>query len=158
MAKNFLKFAWGFGALLILGLAIFYGIQYYQYRQNPQFQAQKQFEELERLYQEDTYGGFTHEETLQLFIEALKTGDVELASKYFIIEDQQEELEKLQKIKDRELLDKFLVDINKLGNKYSLVEGDDDRFIFEAFNERGELILQADVGKGPNGRWKIIDL
>ena len=158
MAKNFLKFAWGFGALLILGLAIFYGIQYYQYRQNPQLQAQKQFEELERLYREDTYGGFTPEETLQLFIEALKTGDVELASKYFIIEDQQEELEKLQKIKDRELLDKFLVDINKLGNKYSLVEGDDDRFIFEAFNERGELILQADVGKGPNGRWKIIDL
>jgi hypothetical protein len=34
----------------------------------------------------DTYGGKTPEETLQLFIDALKAGDIELASKYFALE------------------------------------------------------------------------
>jgi len=37
--------------------------------------------------EEDTYGGKTPEETLQMFIEALKQGDVELASKYFALDD-----------------------------------------------------------------------
>jgi len=34
---------------------------------------------------EDTYGGKTPEETLNLFIEALKKEDLELASKYFVL-------------------------------------------------------------------------
>ncbi len=35
----------------------------------------------------DIYGGKTPEETLKMFIDALKKGDVELASKYFAIEE-----------------------------------------------------------------------
>lgn len=35
----------------------------------------------------DIYGGKTPEETLKMFIDALKKGDVELASKYFVLED-----------------------------------------------------------------------
>ena len=38
---------------------------------------------LEQPYKEDVYGGKTPEETLQMFIEALKKEDIELASKYF---------------------------------------------------------------------------
>ena len=34
----------------------------------------------------DTWGGKTPQETLDLFIDALRKGDVELASKYFLIE------------------------------------------------------------------------
>ena len=83
------KFIGGFLALLILGLAVFWAAQYYQYRKNPEFRAEKYMEDLERQYAEDTYGGFTPEETLQLFIDALKKGDIELASKYVLIEDQQ---------------------------------------------------------------------
>jgi len=40
----------------------------------------------EKAMREDTYGGKTPEETLQMFIEALKREDIELASKYFMIE------------------------------------------------------------------------
>ena len=36
---------------------------------------------------EDTYGGKTPQETLDLFVDALKKGDVELASKYFALND-----------------------------------------------------------------------
>lgn len=35
----------------------------------------------------DTYGGKTPEETLKMFIDALKKDDVELASKYFILDE-----------------------------------------------------------------------
>lgn len=40
----------------------------------------------EAAMQADTYGGKTPEETLQMFITALEKGDVDLASKYFLLE------------------------------------------------------------------------
>ena len=50
----------------------------------------------EKPYREDKYGGKTPEETYDLFIDALKKGDVELASKYFVLEKQNNWLETLQ--------------------------------------------------------------
>lgn len=41
---------------------------------------------LEEAMRNDTYGGKTPEETLAMFIDALKKGDVSLASKYFILD------------------------------------------------------------------------
>src|SRR3989344_7855008 len=35
----------------------------------------------------DTYGGKTPQETLDLFVAALRAGDVDLASKYFLLDD-----------------------------------------------------------------------
>ena len=58
---------------------------------------------MERAYREDIYGGATPEETLQLFTDALKAGDTELAAKYFVVEKQVERKEILEnwEIKDR---------------------------------------------------------
>ncbi|MBU4057837.1 hypothetical protein KJ828_02665 [Patescibacteria group bacterium] len=47
-------------------------------------------EQYKQAQSKDTYGGKTPEETLQLFIDALKKGDTELASKYFILSKQGE--------------------------------------------------------------------
>lgn len=41
----------------------------------------------EQAMREDTYGGKTPEETLNLFIAALEKGDLELASRYFVLRD-----------------------------------------------------------------------
>lgn len=41
---------------------------------------------LENLYTTDTYGGETPEETLELFLTALRVGNADLASKYFVPE------------------------------------------------------------------------
>ncbi len=49
--------------------------------------AQAALDEFEEAMRNDTYGGATPEETLQLFIAALEAGDIELASKYFALED-----------------------------------------------------------------------
>lgn len=50
----------------------------------------------DQLYAQDTYGGATPEETLDLYIKALKEENFELASKYFKLEDQENELAELQ--------------------------------------------------------------
>lgn len=48
------------------------------------------YEKAEKAYVEamtaDTYGGKTPQETLDMFVDALKKGDVELASKYFLLD------------------------------------------------------------------------
>ena len=44
----------------------------------------------------DTFGGQTPQETLEMFIKAVEAGDYELASKYFIIPKQTDELESLK--------------------------------------------------------------
>lgn len=42
--------------------------------------------DFETAMRNDTYGGKTPQETLNMFIDALKKGDVELASKYFMLD------------------------------------------------------------------------
>ena len=52
-------------------------------------------QEQEGLYHKqlaDAFGGKTPQETLQMYIEAVESGDYELASGYFVIEKQEEEL------------------------------------------------------------------
>src|SRR3989344_4310089 len=84
--KISLKFIAGFVVIIGLSLASLYLLQNYF---NPERKAERRLAELERLYAEDTYGGQTPEETLQLFIDALKAGDIDLASKYFVIESRE---------------------------------------------------------------------
>jgi len=55
------------------------------------YEATKKFEEgLKQYYkvlEEDTYGGKTPQETLDMFISALEKGDIDLAAKYFALDD-----------------------------------------------------------------------
>ena len=59
---------------------------------------QKYIDEMRARYAADTDGGKTLEETIDLFINALKAGDIEKASKYYVLEKQEEELNFLRKI------------------------------------------------------------
>ncbi len=46
------------------------------------------YEKLGELHEKDTYGGKTPDETLELFVDALKTDNIQLASKYFVPQKQ----------------------------------------------------------------------
>jgi len=52
----------------------------------------------EQSYKNDTYGGKTPEETYQMFLTALKAKDIELASKYFVLEEQERYKQALQEV------------------------------------------------------------
>ena len=88
------KFVIGF--LLIMGIALgaYYTWQKYyspeaksdKAEQQKWEKAQKAINNLEETLRQDTYGGKTPEETLKMFVDALKKDDIELASKYFALD------------------------------------------------------------------------
>lgn len=69
---------------------------------------------LSKPYREDTYGGKTPEETWGMFLDALKKGDVELASKYVVPEKRETRLADMIKAKEENRLPGIL-------EKYSLI-------------------------------------
>ena len=52
--------------------------------------------ELKRMQELDTFGGATPYETLEMYVAAIEKGDFALASKYFVIEKQEKELNRLK--------------------------------------------------------------
>ncbi len=86
----------------VVALLLIEGLNYYD-----KWKGEKRIDELaqelkrlDREYYErkaaDKIGGKTPEETLDLFIQAVEKGDYELASKYFVVGKQGEELKSLQ--------------------------------------------------------------
>ncbi|MDP1891630.1 MAG: hypothetical protein Q8K55_12120, partial [Gemmatimonadaceae bacterium] len=77
------KLIWAGIILAVLILSVI-GWQYWQYTHSTYYQQMKAAKELEKLYADDTIGGKTPEETLALFLDAVKKEDFELASQYAI--------------------------------------------------------------------------
>lgn len=65
-------------------------------------------EQLEKLYRNDKYGGKTPEETFDMFIAALEKGDIDLASKYFVLNKQEQWKKTLEEYKNKALLADFI--------------------------------------------------
>jgi hypothetical protein len=95
MLKNVLRFSLGVGLIAVLGGVALYFIKSYLYVSDQRYQTEERMRELEKQYADDPYGGDTPEETLRLFIEALKAGDTDLAAKYFILDKQEQWTEDL---------------------------------------------------------------
>lgn len=93
--------------------------------------------------QADTYGGKTPQETLDLFVAALKSGDVELASKYFLINEnasREEWVKYLSSVKERGLLAKMANDIER--DAKPLTNSDENKFAFGLFNKDGIIAIE----------------
>lgn len=154
MIKNVIKFA-GFGIFfVVLAGAIIYAIGYWKYQNSPEYRAEKDLEALEKKYAEDTYGGETPEETLRLFIDALKKGDTDLAAKYFILDKQQEWKEDLAIIKEKKLLGEMIRDLERT----KISRQDEQEVFYTATNEENIVSVLINIRKIANGKWKILDL
>lgn len=97
---------------------------------------QKYEDELKAKYTADTDGGKTPEETIDLFIAALKAGDIEKASKYYVLEKQQEELRHLKedilgKYGDLQMSIDFYSEIKEKGVRKCNDKGDGCTFEYE---------------------------
>lgn len=69
---------------------------------------QEYSDQLVEAYKKDFDGGDTPEETLNLFIAALKAGDTDKAAKYFLLEKQAEMAEELRIGKEKRTLSDFI--------------------------------------------------
>ena len=150
--KTFWKFAALFAMIILLGWGIVQIIQYYQYRKSPEYQAEQYLKEMEQKYREDTYGGSTPEETIQLFINALKNGDTDFASKYFVVDKQEEWKNYLQNknINIENLIDE--------AQKLKLTKKDNNKAFFIITNKEKIVEVQVILVRNINNKWKISEL
>ena len=127
--------------LLVVGLFFvfsnFASVQ--QYFKEQKLQAE--IRELERPYREDIYGGSTPEETYELFIQALKEGNIELAAKYFSPKRQEDWLKELQAQKEQNKLDEFIANLPNL-NEFEKEVIDTDRVSFSKNFDAPEEIVE----------------
>ena len=174
--RKYLKFIIGFLAIIILAAGGFFVWDKYfsqqakLNRQNAEnyqkyLDWQKNYEKAMR---EDTYGGKTPEETLKMFIEALKKEDIELASKYFMLETDTQDPDYLTRGKIFSALENYKTQ-NKLGGLISILSTlkpsrsnqslDDGDYEFVSYDkdENVEITLLMVLNKQSN-IWKIASL
>ena len=96
--------------MLIIVVVVLAAIFIFQTSQ-PQFAGEKQLKEWQAAMRADTVGGQTAEETLQMFLAALRAGDVELASRFFLLDEEG----------NRERWTKELNEAKKLGRTEKIV-------------------------------------
>lgn len=104
LKKKVIKMTVWFGGIIFVILTILYIIGSYAdeingYLYEKQMEltlapVRAEYQRIEDLQKNDTYGGKTPEETLDLYIQALKAGDIELASKYVEISTNEPDLQK----------------------------------------------------------------
>jgi len=155
MLKSFVKFLFVGIIIISAGVGLLYGVRYFQYLKSPEYKAIQDLKNLEKQYAEDPYGGDTPEETLRLFIDALKKGDTELAAKYFVLDKQQEWKEDLAKIKEKGLLEEMVKDLERLEKS----KEEPEEVFYVTTNKENIVSVQLIVGKNPySKKWKIYEL
>lgn len=141
--------------MVLAGTAAVYGIDYWRVQTSPEYKVEQGLKELEKRYEEDPYGGDTPEETLRLFVEALKKGDTDLAAKYFVLDKQEQWRGDLSKIKEKGLLGEMVkeLELTKLTKK-TLEEA-----FFTLVNENNVAEAELVIAKNlHSGKWKIYEL
>jgi len=107
---------------------------------------------LEEPYKKDIYGGKTPEETWAMFLDALKKGDIELASKYFVVEKRE--------IYQEELKNRSIAQLEKARKTWQKGNSESDNeefYTYDVIIVPGEKIfdpLTNTFKKFPSGTYK----
>ena len=165
-SKRRLFVVFGIIALIVIAVLL---IQYFEPEAVERREGRKNTEEFVELYEgwqkqlsEDTYGGKTPQETLNMFIEALRNEDLELASKYFAPEMDEENPEKmtwqghleyLQGMKEKGFIQRMVDEFENFDDDFRWSE---NVHWFTFNNEDGSIELEIPVSLNKNsGVWKI---
>src|SRR3989338_2462671 len=149
------KYFFGIVGIAIVGVAASYAVSVYQYAKSPEYRAEQDLKALQKRYAEDTYGGKTPEETIELFIAALKKEDIDLAVKYFIIDKQEEWRAGLANVMEHQKWSSMVFDLERKKYKNEI---SDELVAFDIANDNNEAALSISLAKIPNGIWKIVDM
>lgn len=116
----------------------------------------------EEAMRNDTYGGETPQETLELFIHALNKGDMDLAAKYFVLEtngfQDQETVEGLYKAKENGEIPTIVKYLSE-AEPYEEDRINEDYYNFVVYDENKEIIVYISMRKNTYSNvWKIESL
>jgi len=107
-------------------------------------------EALEDYFKNDSYGGKTPQETYALYLEALKRGDLNTASLYFFWERQVEQKKKLEDLKAKGELEKYIADLPEWGELEEEEYGDSSAKKYSWIEELKE-IATVKISDGAGG-------
>lgn len=162
-----------FVVFLILGLTTSWSFWYFnpgmkearQYKRGIEVLTQK-IQEQEEQYAADTYGAETPEATYQMFLESLKKQDIDLASKYFILDKQEEYKELLTEIENNGQWDEMMKDLLNHRNQKGKSENE-NTYVIEIISDQNisvaTIVLrrpQSSIGiekKLLSDVWKIVE-
>ena len=72
---------------------------------------------IDAIYKNDTYGGKTPEETFDLYLAALKKGDLELARKYFVVERRKIATDELLEMKTNNQMADYIKELGSISKQ-----------------------------------------
>ncbi len=109
---------------------------------------------IKEMMKKDDVGGETPEETLRLFIDALKAGDTDLASKYFVLNDQTRALRELMELNQQQISE--YINVLEIGDDISC--NDISSWCELHGTYQGVNILIARFEQMQSGKWKLESL
>ncbi|MBU4536647.1 hypothetical protein KJ603_01240 [Patescibacteria group bacterium] len=110
---------------------------------------------VKELEKQDVYGGKTPEETLEMYIKALENRDFELASKYFVLEDQEKEYEELVVLGE----DKINSYLNVLNTaKPTSYSKTFNTYELRSFFDREDVLITKFIKNNETNLWKLESL
>ena len=151
MTQNVIKFSLGALGMALMGIAVLFAIHFFDPAYRQMQETVQSANEIRQEYKNDIYGGYTPEETVRLFVEALKKGNTESAAKYIVLDKRGVGREDLSRLKERKMLDNLVKDFESRQFKES--DGDTARYMLATDSQASPLTLI----KAPNGKWKISD-
>jgi len=107
----------------------------------------------------DTYGGKTPQETLDMFVDALRKGDIDLASKYFLLDEnlsREKWVRYLEGVRSKNLLVQMADDFSSYKFYKSLYDGN-QQFVIRNNDNTDNLIIDLRFNKYSKA-WKIESL
>jgi len=163
--KRYWRFVAGFLLIIIIAVGGFFvWNRYFSPSAKLARQTQENYQKYldfqknyENAMKNDTYGGKTPEETLKMFIDALKKGDIELASKYFMLREDGTPDPKwgdgLIKTKEAGKLQEVISLLSKTKPAGSIMEG---YFGFEIRDAKNKLVSDINIRLNKYSNvWKI---
>jgi len=115
-----------------------------------QQEMQKQEEQSEK----DKYGGKTPKGTYQLFVNALREDNIDLASKYFVLDKQEQYKKLLQSIKEHKEWEQMVTDLTSSLNNKGKYQ-DKSNYLLEVTDKNNNLITTVHLVAATNSLWKI---
>lgn len=153
---------------LLIGLIFYFTYKHFSFKKIVNFKETRQkilnqIKKEEEKYKNDNYGATDPLKTYKLFLEALKNNDIDLAVKYFAIDNQAKYKELLLNIKKSGQWEKMMNDLLREENQ----KGEyirDDWYNIKIKNERKEVvttvvlkIIKDFEGKPVSNLWKIVE-
>ncbi len=146
-----------FWVILIIIVAVVFAV-WQTWLAGPESEAEKKIKAWEAAMRADNFGGKTPDETLKMFVAALRAGDMEQASRFFLLDEEgsrEKWVEELNEAKELGRIEKIISFLSNVTSAPEEITSESD-FKFR-FNDEGNIgFLDLELNTF-SGVWKIED-